>query len=71
MDKYVTSNSICEMFHITKRTLIRWEEKTPWGIPFPAPVFGSNGGIKKMYLTSDVIKWELACQKIEKELKAI
>lgn len=61
MDKYLTSNSICEMFHITKRTLNRWEAKTPWGIPFPAPVLNSSGGTMKRYLTKDVAEWEEKC----------
>ncbi|MCE6238372.1 hypothetical protein [Acinetobacter pittii] len=71
MNKYLTSNSVCEMFHITKRTLNRWEIKTPWGIPFPAPALSSEGGTMKRYLTSDVIEWENECQKKEQLKKAI
>ncbi|WP_023270282.1 hypothetical protein [Acinetobacter gyllenbergii] len=71
MDKYLTSNSVCEMFHITKRTLCRWEENTPWNIPFPAPIFKSKGGTMKRYLTTDVIKWEQKCSNVEEEAKAI
>ncbi|EXE11922.1 hypothetical protein J559_3181 [Acinetobacter sp. 983759] len=71
MSKYLTSNSVCEMFHITKRTLNRWEAKTPWGIPFPAPAFDSSGGTMKRYLTQDIIEWEEKCQKIEQSKKAI
>ena len=37
MAKYITSDQVCEMFGITKVTLWRWEVKTQWGIPFPAP----------------------------------
>lgn len=29
MSKYLTSNEVCEIFHITKRTLNRWEIRTP------------------------------------------
>ena len=57
------------MFDISKRTLIRWQEKTPWGIPFPAPAFGSNGGSMKRYLTQEVMDWELKCQDIEDNKK--
>ena len=57
------------MFHITKRTLNRWEAKTPWGIPFPAPVFGSDGGTMKRYLISDVEAWEQKCQNIDQPKK--
>lgn len=71
MDKYLTSNSVCEMFHITKRTLNRWQEKTPWGIPFPAPALSSDGGAMKRYLTIDVIAWEEKCQNLEQPKKAI
>ena len=71
MDRYLTSNNICEMFHITKRTLNRWEMKTPWGIPFPAPALNSGGGAMKRYLTQDVIKWEESCQNIEQSKKTI
>lgn len=71
MNKYLTSNSVCEMFHITKRTLVRWEENTPWGVPFPAPVLKSKGGTMKRYLTTDVIKWEQKCSNVEEEAKAI
>lgn len=71
MNKYLTSNSVCEMFHITKRTLNRWEIKTPWGIPFPAPALSSDGGTMKRYLTADVIEWENECQKKEQLKKAI
>ncbi len=53
------------MFHITKRTLNRWEEKTPWGIPFPAPAFRSEGGTMKRYLAVDVIEWEQKCYNLE------
>ena len=71
MDRYLTSNNICEMFHITKRTLNRWEAKTPWGVPFPAPAFSSDGGTMKRYLTSDVEAWEQKCQNIDQPKKAI
>ena len=71
MEKYLTSNSVCEMFHISKRTLNRWQEKTPWGVPFPAPAFGSDGGTMKRYLTTDVIAWEEKCQISEPVKKAI
>lgn len=68
--KYVTSNSVCEMFQITKRTLHRWEIKTPWGIPFPAPVFDSAGGTMKRYLAEDILEWENKCQNAEQTKKA-
>jgi hypothetical protein len=71
MDKYLTSNSVCEMFHITKRTLSRWEIKTPWGIPFPAPALKSDGGAMKRYLTIDVIEWEQKCSNLEQGQKAV
>lgn len=63
MDPYLTSNSVCKIYHITKRTLNRWEIKTPWGIPFPAPALSSEGGTMKRYLISDVIEWDKECQK--------
>jgi len=71
MDKYITSNSVCEIFKITKRTLNRWEIKSPWGIPFPAPALPSDGGTMKRYLTVDVMKWEQECSNLEVEQKAI
>ena len=71
MDKYLTSNNVCEMFHISKRTLNRWQENTPWGIPFPAPAFGSDGGTMKRYLTEDIVKWENKCQNLEQPQNAI
>ncbi|MCH7330560.1 hypothetical protein [Acinetobacter modestus] len=71
MDKYITSNSVCEIFKITKRTLNRWEDKSPWGIPFPAPALKSDGGTMKRYLTEDVMKWEQECSNLELEQKAI
>lgn len=71
MDKYLTSNNVCEMFHISKRTLNRWQENTPWGIPFPSPAFGSDGGTMKRYLTEDIIKWENKCQNLEQPQNAI
>jgi hypothetical protein len=71
MDKYVTSNHVCELFHITKRTLNRWEIKSPWGIPFPAPVLKSEGGTMKRYLAEDVMKWEQQCSNLDIGHKAI
>ncbi|MGG2096158.1 hypothetical protein ABFY41_11035 [Acinetobacter haemolyticus] len=71
MDKYLTSNSVCEMFHITKRTLNRWQVKSPWGIPFPAPALSSDGGTMKRYLATDVMEWEQKCYNLEQKLKAI
>ncbi|WP_180056657.1 helix-turn-helix domain-containing protein [Acinetobacter sp. YH12090] len=71
MKKYLTSNDVCEMFNITKRTLNRWQIKTQWGIPFPAPVLDSVGGGMKRYLTTDVMEWEQQCQKIECHQKAV
>ncbi|MCG8283150.1 hypothetical protein MID07_00735 [Acinetobacter seifertii] len=71
MDKYLTSNSVCEIYHITKRTLNRWEIMTPWGIPFPAPALSSEGGAMKRYLTTEVIKWEEKCQQKKLLKKAI
>lgn len=71
MDKYITSNSVCEIFKITKRTLNRWEDKSSWGIPFPAPALKSDGGTMKRYLTEDVMKWEQECSNLELEQKAI
>lgn len=62
MSKYLTSNEVCEIFHITKRTLNRWEVRTPWGTPFPAPAFDSSGGTMKRYLAEDIEKWEQKCQ---------
>ncbi|MCH7307797.1 hypothetical protein MMO38_06540 [Acinetobacter sp. NIPH 1852] len=61
MAKYITSDKVCEMFGITKVTLWRWEIKTQWGVPFPAPVFPSVGGAPKRYLQSDVDKWVKKC----------
>ncbi|NNP70969.1 hypothetical protein [Acinetobacter sp. Ac_5812] len=63
MAKYITSNKVCEMFGIEKVTLWRWEEKTQWGIPFPAPAFPSVGGSPKRYLQSDVDNWIKQCTK--------
>ncbi|MFG0589074.1 hypothetical protein HWI77_05685 [Acinetobacter venetianus] len=71
MDKYITSNSVCEMFKITKRTLNRWEIKSPWGLPFPAPVLKSDGGTMKRYLSTDVMEWEQKCSNLEMSQKAI
>ena len=71
MEKYLTSNNVCDMFHISKRTLNRWQENTPWGIPFPAPAFGSDGGTMKRYLTKDIIQWENKCQNSEQPQNAI
>ncbi|MEO3355891.1 hypothetical protein [Acinetobacter haemolyticus] len=71
MDKYLTSNCVCEMFHITKRTLNRWQVKSPWGIPFPAPIFKSEGGTMKRYLATDVMEWEQKCYNLEQKPKAI
>ena len=65
MIKYLTSNNICEMFHITKRTLNRWERNTQWGIPFPSPTFNSAGGAMKRYLAEDVMEWEKKCRNVE------
>ena len=62
MAKYITSDQVCEMFGITKVTLWRWEIKTQWGIPFPAPAFDSAGGTMKRYLAEDIEKWEQKCQ---------
>ena len=58
MAKYITSDQVCEMFGITKVTLWRWEVKTQWGKPFPAPALASVGGGPKRYLLSDVRNWE-------------
>ena len=71
VDKYLTSNNVSEMFHITKRTLNRWEINTPWGIPFPAPALSSEGGTMKRYLATDVMKWEEECQQKKQLKKAI
>lgn len=64
MQKYLTSNEVCEMFRITKRTLLRWHKKTQFGIPFPLPRLPSNGGGQSLYLTQDIIDWEMACDEI-------
>lgn len=64
MQKYLTSKEVCEMFRITKRTLLRWHKKTQFGIPFPLPRLPSNGGGQSLYLTQDIIDWELACNEI-------
>ena len=61
MAKYITSDQVCEMFGITKVTLWRWEIRTQWGIPFPAPALPSIGGSPKRYLTKDVSNWEKQC----------
>lgn len=61
MSKYLTSNEVCEMFGITKQTLNRWQKKTQYGIPFPAPALDSVGGSMKRYRTTDVIEWEEKC----------
>lgn len=71
MAKYLTSNEVCSLFHITKRTLNRWEAKTPWGTPFPAPVFDSSGGTMKRYLAEEIDEWEKKCQNAEQQAKAI
>jgi len=68
VDKYLTSNTVCEMFDISKRTLSRWEIMTPWGIPFPAPAFGSGPGAVKRYLANEVKKWERKCFKKKEDI---
>lgn len=52
------TSEVIERFHITKQTLNRWEYKTQYGVPFPAPRFPSVGGSEKLYLRSDVEEWE-------------
>ncbi|GAB00390.1 hypothetical protein AYK86_09520 [Acinetobacter venetianus] len=59
------------MFKITKRTLNRWEIKSLWELPFPAPVLKSDGGTMKRYLSTDVMEWEQKCSNLEMSQKAI
>lgn len=61
MSKYFTTEDICDLFKITKVTLWRWQTKTPYGKPFPAPALSSPGGAPNRYLVSDVIDWENEC----------
>ncbi len=61
LNKYLTSNEVCERFGITKQTLNRWEKGTQYGEPFPAPALPSVGGGMKRYLSKEVSRWERMC----------
>lgn len=63
--KYLTTHDVCEIFDITSRTLQRWEDMSPFGIPFPKPAFPVVKGRLKQYRTDDFIAFEAQCSQLK------
>ena len=61
-DVFLTSNEVCSMFKITRRTLNRWLKNHSSGNIFPAPTIKSEGGSQHLFATIDVMSWIESCK---------
>ena len=66
-EQYLSTAQLCEKFgNISKRTLLRWQEKRN----FPTPTISYRGGAN-LWTLSDVLKWEISLKKQDKAQQSL
>ena len=66
-EQYLSAAQLCEKFgNISKRTLLRWQEKRN----FPAPTISYRGGAN-LWTLSDVLESEISLKKQDKAQQSL